>query len=84
MGHPRRVDRNPLEPRVEPVRVAHSTELTPCRDERVLGGIARVGLVAEDRHAQSIHAIHPDTHDLLERVEVAVASPFDERSVCRG
>ena len=84
MRHPRRVDRHALEPRVELARVAHGSDLPPRRDERVLGGIARIGLVAEDRDAQSVHAIHPDTHDLLERVEVAVASPFDERSVCRG
>jgi hypothetical protein len=49
-----------------------------------LRGVTRIGLVTEDRHRQPIHTIHPDTHDLLERVEVAVAGPFDERSICRG
>jgi hypothetical protein len=47
-------------------------------DERVLGRVPRICLVSEDRNAYPVHAIDPGTHDLLERIEVAVASPFDE------
>ena len=47
--HPRRVDRDPLEPGVEPIRVAKARELPPGGDEGLLGGITSVGFVTEDR-----------------------------------
>ena len=51
MRHPCRVDRHAPQPRVEPIRAAYGANLPPRRDERVLGGVARIGLVAEDRDA---------------------------------
>jgi hypothetical protein len=84
MRHPGRVDGHPLEPRIESVGITHATDLPPGRDERVLGGVAGVGLVAEDRVAESVDGIHPGANDLLERVEVAGAGPVDERPVSRG
>jgi hypothetical protein len=84
MRHPCRVGGHALEPGLEAIRIPKATDLSPGSDERLLGGVGRVSLVAEDREGQSVHSIHPDTHDLLERVEVTVASPFHERSVGRG
>ena len=82
--HSRRVHRDALEPRLELVRVAESGQLSPRGDERLLGGVASVGLVIEDRAGQSVHGIHPATNDRLERIEVAVACPVDDRPVNRG
>ena len=78
------VDRNPLQPGVEPLRLADLADLPPGGDERVLGGVARVGLVAEDRVGQAVDGIHAGTHELLERGEVALAGSVDERQVGRG
>jgi hypothetical protein len=84
VGHPRRVDRDPLEPRVEAIRLAQVPDLPPRGDERLLRGVAGIGLVAQDGEGQSVHGIGPGAHDLLERVEVAVAGPVDDRPVGRG
>ena len=82
--HSRRVDGDALEPRLELVGFAQARQLAPRGDERLLGGVAGVGLVAEDRAGQSVHGIHPGADDRLERVEVAVAGPVDDRPVDRG
>ena len=61
--HSRRVHRDALEPGLELVGVAESRQLSPSRDERLLGGVAGVGLVTEDRAGQSVHGIHPSADD---------------------
>jgi hypothetical protein len=58
--------------------------VAPRGDERLLGGIAGICFVAEDRVGQSVHGIHPGSNELLERIEVAVAGPVDDRPVGRG
>ena len=84
MGHPGRIDGDALEPRVEAVGIAQPADLPPRGHERVLGGVARVGFVAEDREREAVDGIHSGADDLLERIEVAVAGPVDERPVSRG
>ena len=84
VGHPRSVDRDPLEPRVEAIGLAQVPDLPPRGDERLLRGVAGIGLVAQDGEGQSVHGIGPGAHDLLERVEVAVAGPVGDRPVGRG
>ena len=42
------IDEDPAQPRVEAVGIAQPCELPPRRDEGVLGGVARIGVVAED------------------------------------
>src|SRR4029079_11206624 len=75
---------DPLEPGVEALRIADLADLPPRRDERVLGGVAGIGLVAEDRVGQAVDGIHTNADELLERVEVALAGSVDERQVSRG
>ncbi len=47
--HPSGVDRHALQPGVEMVGVPHGADLTPRGDEGLLGRVARVGLIGEDR-----------------------------------
>jgi hypothetical protein len=82
--HPRCVHGHALEPGLEAIPITQVADLSPRSDEGFLGGVGRVRLIAEDRVSQSVYIIHPSTHDLLERGEVTVASPFYERSVGRG
>ena len=82
--HPRGVDGDPLQPRLEPLGLAEARQLAPRGNERLLGGVAGVGLVAENRAGQSVHGIHPGADDRLERVEVTVPGPVDQRPVDRG
>jgi hypothetical protein len=84
MRHACGIDRHALQPALESVDIPKSTDLAPRGDECLLGGIGRIGFVAEDRERQSMHSVHPGTHDLLERIEVAFAGSFDERAVDRG
>jgi hypothetical protein len=82
--HPRRVDGDSLDPGIESVRVAEPTNLAPRDDERLLGGIAGVGLVTEDRSGESVHGIHPSANNQLERIKVACSGPIDDRPVDLG
>ena len=84
MGHPCGIDGHSLEPGVESLGIAELSDLPPRSDERVLGGVAGIGFVAEDGEREAVDGIHSGADDLLERVEVAVAGPVDERPVGRG
>jgi hypothetical protein len=84
VGHPGHIDRDALEPRVEAGGIAQAADLPPRGHERVLSGIARISFIAEDREREAVDGIHSGADDLLERIEVAVAGPVDERPVSRG
>ena len=48
------VDEDPVEPRLEPRRVAQRLPLAPGLDERVVRRVLRLGRVAQDRPGQAI------------------------------
>ena len=62
-SHPAAVDEDPGEPGIEPIRLAQSRQIAPRRPARVLGRVASVGLVAEDRPRRPVEAIQPFADD---------------------
>ena len=77
-GGPAGVEVDPPEPGVEPLRVAQLADVAPGVEQGVLGGVARVGLAAQDREGGPEGGLDPAIHESLEGDPVALARPPDE------
>ena len=64
---PAGVDEDPVEPRLESFRVAEGRPLAPRLDERVVGRVLRLGLVAQDHPGEPIGGVEVLVGERLER-----------------
>ena len=81
--HPAGVDDDPPEPCLEAVGIAQPGHRAPCRDERLLDGVLRVGVVAQDGECGPVHGVHLQPDERLECGAIAPAGPLDELSLHR-
>ena len=83
--HPRPagVDEDAPQPGVEPLRVAQAGQLAPGRDEGVLGGVARLGLVAQHRPRDAERPVGPGREEALEGERIAPGGAADEIDLAR-
>src|SRR3954449_6424569 len=79
--HPTFVDEYPAHPGIEAVEVAQKRDATPCTDKRLLRGVARVGLIAENRHGRSKKRLTLRQHDLFERLPISGMCPNQELAI---
>jgi hypothetical protein len=52
-------DEQPVQPRVEPVRVAQTADVLPRSDERLLDDVLSERSVAQDQPSRLIQAVRP-------------------------
>jgi hypothetical protein len=76
--HTARVDGNALEPRVETIDLSQPGKLPPGRHECHLRRIGGVGFVAEYCQAESVHGVHPASHERFEGGRISITGKFDE------
>ena len=76
------VDGEPMEPGVEPVRVAQAREVAPGADERLLDRIARELRVPEDEAGGRVQPRDGQVDERGEGVMIASPRPLDE--TCAG
>jgi hypothetical protein len=82
--HPAAVDEDTTQPGVELVEVAQSGQVLPGGHARVLGRIAGVGVVADDRPRGSEQPVDPRRDERLEGVAVAGSGALDQRRLAVG
>jgi hypothetical protein len=78
--HAARVDGYALKPRVETIEVEQARQLPPHGDECLLSRVGGIGFVAQDYQAQSVHGIHPASHQRLEGGRISSAGEVDQRT----
>jgi hypothetical protein len=78
---PAGVDRDPAEPGVEAIGIAQTRKLPPGEEERLLGRVLCIGLVAEDGEGRSKHDIDLSANEGIESRSVAMASALNELSL---
>src|SRR4029079_34648 len=75
-----RANQQPMQPGVEPVRVADGPDVEPGRDQRLLDRIDREAAAAEDKASRSMQAVERVGGQRRERVVVTRLCPQDEVS----
>src|SRR4029079_18378074 len=71
------VDEEPVEPRLEPIRIAETGQGSPCVDERILGGVFRGRVIPDDLARGYVQRPDGPRRQLGERVMVACHRPLD-------
>lgn len=71
-------DDQPVGPRVEPGRVAQLTDVTPCLEQGLLGGVLRQTLVVEDAICHAEQPRGSLGNELGERMLIAALGSPDE------
>jgi hypothetical protein len=75
------VDERPLEPGVEPVRIAEATQLAPGDHQRLLHGILGQADIAEDAARDAIERVAAGTGQDGERLLVSTLGLLDEIAI---
>ena len=78
------VDQQPMQPGLEAVRVAESSNVTPGGDERLLGRVLGRRFVVQDQPRDDQEATDRDARQLTERVVIAAHRPLHEIPVHRA
>jgi hypothetical protein len=65
------VDDQPMEPRVEPIRIADRMDMEPRTDQGVLDGVGGQVVGAEDQSRGPVQSLEPVGDQKLESVSVA-------------
>ncbi len=71
-------DEQAVEPGVEAVGVAETGDVDPGGDERLLGRILGLLLVAEDQPGDDVESVDRDACQLIERIPIPRHRPFHE------
>ena len=72
------VDQQAVEPGVEAVGIAQAGDVRPGGDERLLGRILGLRLVAEDQPGDDVEPADRDARQLSERIVIARHRPLHE------
>ena len=78
------IDRQPIDPSVEPVWVAQASELSPRPEQGFLYGVARKLRIPEDESGSDVQPYHGSTDKLGEGLMVAPLCSLDEPSLIHG
>ena len=82
--HARRVGDDPIQPAVERPLVPQAGRLAPGRDDRLLGRIGGIGLIAEDRIRQSVATVESRRDEAVERAGITERGAADKVVVRRA
>ena len=77
------VDEEPTEPRLEPIRIAQSGQLSPCMDERLLDGVLGSLPVAQDEAGDGKEAVAGGHREGLEGLVIAALRRFHDIALHR-
>ena len=78
------MDGEPMQPGVEPVRVAKPGQVPPSLDQRLLDRVARELRVPEDESGRRVQPRERRVDELGEGVMIALPRPFHECSLVHG
>src|SRR4051812_18473932 len=79
-----RIGEQPLQPGVEPVRIAETGQVAPSADHRLLDGVARELAVAEDQAGGRVQPREAPVDEVGEGVMLALPRSLDESSLVHG
>lgn len=74
-------DRDPVDPRVEPVGIAQPRQVPPRVDERLLDRVARELRVMEDQASRRVQPRDDPADERSEGVMIALSGPLDENTL---
>jgi hypothetical protein len=79
-----RVDRQSVEPGIEPARVAKPAQVLPCPQRRLLDRVARELRVAEDQPGRRVQPRKVLADEHAKGLMIALACPLDETRLVHG
>src|SRR5690349_10908923 len=78
------VGEQPLQPGIEPVRIAETGQVAPGADHRLLDGVARELAIAEDQAGGRVQPREAPVDEVGEGVMLALPRSLDESSLVHG
>ena len=79
-----RIDKQSVEPGIEPVRIAKSAQVLPCLERRLLDRVARELRVPEDQPGGRVQSRKVRADEHAEGLMIALACPLDETCLVHG
>lgn len=80
----RRVDQEPMEPRIESPRISEPRQLFPTVDERVLHRIFGKVSITKDESSGCVETVENPVHEEIERITVTAPGPLDDLDRSHG